>query len=322
MTVTTQMIHPELRAIGTFWRFVIRGPKTEQQLRSKDSAFLSMLARITPRGLDVREEIAVAADGTAVTLHVCTRTGSTGTNRPGILWIHGGGYSGGTARGELTTIKEILDQVDAVVVSPDYRRSKEAPYPAALNDCYAPLLWLKEHAERLGVRSDQIIVAGGSAGGGLTAATTLLARDRGEVNVAFQMPLYPMIDDRGTPSSTGNDAPVYDGATNEANWRIYLGDLYGTADVPATAAPARADNYAQLPPTITFVGGVDPFRDETVAYATNLRKAGVPVAIREIPGAWHGFDLLAPWTKVAKQAKAWRNEELRRYLNTYTAPQS
>jgi acetyl esterase/lipase len=273
------------------------------------------------RGVSVAERGLKRADGTELNVIVATRSGSAGTGRPGILWIHGGGYSIGTARGELFTIKEYLGLTDAVIVSPDYRLSTEAPYPAALDDCYLALTWLKEHAAELGVRSDQIIVAGGSAGGGLTAAVTIRARNEGEVNVAFQMPLYPMIDDRPTASSKDNDAPLYDGITNESGWRVYLGDLYG-GDVPPTAAPARETDYRGLPPTVTFVGGIEPFRDETIAYVENLRAAGVPVSFREFEGAWHAFDGLAPRAKVARDAKAWKQEQFTRFLESYFAEQS
>lgn len=208
-----------------------------------------------------------------------------------------------------------------MIVAPEYRCTKEAPYPAALDDCYLALVWLKEHAEELGVRSDQLIVAGGSAGGGLTAATTLRARGTGAVRVAFQMPFYPMIDDRPTASSIDNDAPVYDAVTNDANWRIYLGDLYGTDRIPATAAPARETDYRNLPPTITFGGSIEPFRDETVTYVENLRAAGVPVEFLEIEGAWHAFDGIAGWTKIAKTATEWKNSRFREYLTRHRAPQ-
>ncbi len=151
----------------------------------------------------------------------------------------------------------------AVVVSPYYTLSVDKPYPAALDDCYVSLLWLKDNGERYGVRSDQIFIGGDSAGGGLTAALSLYARDKGEVNIAFQMPLYPMLDDRTTVSSSDNMAPVWNEKSNENGWELYLGGLYGMADVPAYAAPARATDYSGLPPTCSFVGSVEPFLDET-----------------------------------------------------------
>ena len=322
MRVTRDMIAPELRTIGRVGNVLVGGGKrTEAQLRKQDPLILRLLGRMTPKGVDVAVRRLARTDGTELEVLVVTRSDSTATDRPGILWLHGGGYSTGTARGELLAAKSVFAVTDAVIVAPEYRRSKEEPYPAALDDCYQALVWLKEHADELGVRSDQLIVAGGSAGGGLTAATTLRARETGAVKIAFQMPFYPMSDDRATPSSIDNDAPIYDSVTNDANWRIYLGDLYGTDRIPVTAVPARETDYRGLPPTITFVGSIEPFRDETVAYVENLRAASVPVEFLEVDGAWHAFDGLAGWTKIAKKTAAWKNDRFRESLAKHRAPQ-
>lgn len=322
MRITKEMIAPELRLPGKIMSLFSRPNLTEEQIRNKkESGILRFMSKIKPRGLKIEQRSTRRPDGSSMNLYVVSRESSTSRKRTGILSIHGGGYSGGRAQQDLIQNSVLLKSVDAVFVMPEYRRSVEAPYPAALDDCYLALTWLRDHADELGVRSDQLAVLGGSAGGGLTAATSLLARDRGEIKIAFQVPLEPMIDDRPTPSSTDNNAPIYDGVTNQSNWRIYLGDLYGTDNVPATAAPARATDYSGLPPTITMVGGIEPFRDETVAYVENLRAAGVPVAFREFPGAWHGFEGIAAWTSIAKEANAWRDARLREYVEKYTAAQ-
>jgi len=323
MRVTDDMIDPGLRLATKVVRLVVgKGEATEAQVRALKTPLMMRVSGILPRrGISVTDRSIRRPNQPEVKVIVATRTKSTSTNRPGILWIHGGGYSIGTPRGESAAIKEVLGLTDAVVVSPDYRLSTQAPYPAALDDCYLALQWMKEHADELGIRSDQLIVAGGSAGGGLTAAVSLRARNEGDVAVAFQMPLYPMIDDRPTPSSTDNNAPLYDGKTNESNWRVYLGDLFGD-DVPETAAPARATDYRGMPPTITFVGSVEPFRDETVTYVENLRAAGVPVEFKEYRGAWHGFDALVKSSQIAKDATAWKQGHFTRYLESYFAPQS
>jgi acetyl esterase/lipase len=315
------MIAPELRLPGRIATALGGRDKTEDQLRAGDPLLLRLLARVRPSGVEVRERTVARADGSVLRLLVATRAESSSRARTGILHLHGGGYSGGSARGELMAAKGHLDLVDGVVVLPEYRLSTEAPFPAALEDCHLGLVWLKEHAAELGVRSDQIVVAGNAAGGGLTAAVCIEARDHGDVRIAFQMPLYPMIDDRGTRSSIGNDAPVFDGTTNASSWRLYLGDRYGTDDVPPTAAPARTRDHDGLPPTITMVGGVDPVRDETVAYVESLRTAGVPVAFREFPGAWHGFEGIAAWTPIAKDARRWRDTTFTDYLGRYFAEQ-
>ena len=144
-------------------------------------------------------------------------------NVPGVLWMHGGGYM--TGMKEMVYMSRALDLVrshGAVVLSPGYRLSFMAPYPAAVEDCYQALLYLKEHAKELGIRDDQIMVGGESAGGGLTAALCMMARDKGEVNIAFQMPLYPMIDNLDTESSRDNHGRIWNTRKNHMAWRMYL----------------------------------------------------------------------------------------------------
>jgi acetyl esterase/lipase len=162
---------------------------------------------------------------------------------------------------------------------------------------------MKGNASALGIRGDQLMVGGESAGGGLSAALTLYARDKGEVAIAFQMPLYPMLDDRMTSETAqDNHAPVWNSKSNANAWKLYLGELFGTPKVPSYAAPARATNYRGLPPAVTFVGDLEPFRDETIQYVENLRIAGVPVDFKIFQGCYHGFEQICPNAKVSKQA--------------------
>jgi len=162
---------------------------------------------------------------------------------------------------------------------------------------------MKNHAEELGIRSDQLMVGGDSAGGGLTAALSLYARDKGEVKIAFQMPLYPMLDDRMTSdSAVENNAPVWNSKSNYNAWKLYLGERFGMPDVPVYAAPARAEDYRNLPPTATFVGALEPFRDETIEYVDHLRKAGVPVDFEVFEGCYHAFEQMCPKAEVSRKA--------------------
>ena len=220
---------------------------------------------------------------------------------PGILWIHGGGYATGMA--EMVFMGRAFNLVrkyGAVVVAPSYRLSWEKPYPAALEDCYASLLYLKEHAEELGINKNQIMVGGESAGGGLTAAVCMYARDRGEVNIAFQMPLYPMIDNEDTESSRDNHAPVWNTKRNHSAWKMYLKKVNG--EVSPYAAPARQTDYSNLPPAYTFVGDIEPFYVETLTYIENLKKAGVKAMADVYPDCFHAFDMMRPYWKVSKKA--------------------
>ena len=269
--------------------------------------------------IETAQRWATRRDGSPLRLLV-VRPAVPRTGVPGVLWIHGGGYAIGAPEQSLATARRLVTATNCVVVLPDYRLSVEAPYPAALDDCYDALLWLRDSAAELGVADDRLAVGGESAGGGLTAAVTLHARDRGEVAVAFQVPLYPMIDDRPTASSRDNHLPVWNTATNDAAWDLYLGPLRG-GEVPASAAPARATDLGGLPPTLTFVGDIEPFHDEVVDWCERLRAAGVPVTSRVFPGAFHGFDLVSPSAQVSREARAFLVDGFREFAAAHRAPQ-
>ena len=241
---------------------------------------------------------------------------------PGVLWIHGGGYQSGSAKDVfITRALALTAKYGAVVVAPDYRLSGKHPYPAGLCDCYAALLYLKKHADELGVRSDQIMVGGESAGGGMTAALCMLAHDRGEVNIAYQMPIYPMLDDRDTPSSADNHAPNWNTARNHKAWKRYLRDAYGTDNVSCYAAPARRKDLRGLPPCYTFVGDIEPFYQETVDYVRRLREAGIEASCGVYPNWFHAYDLFFPGKKIVRKAVADFEEHFRYAVENYFAPQ-
>lgn len=225
---------------------------------------------------------------------------------PGLLWIHGGGYVLGVPEGDDGLCQRFVKEANCVVVSVDYRLAPEHPYPAGLEDCYSALKWFSEHTDELGVNPSRIGAAGASAGGGLTAALSLLARDRKGPALCFQMPLYPMLDDRNnTPSSleiTGN--MVWNYELNQKGWTMYLNGANGTENVPEYAAPARATNLSGLPYTYTCVGQLDPFRDETLDYVTRLCRAGVDVEFHLYPGCYHGFEGLVPNANISQRALA------------------
>lgn len=162
---------------------------------------------------------------------------------------------------------------------------------------------MKNKAKEIGIRENQLMIGGDSAGGGLAAALSLYARDKGEVAISFQMPLYPMLDDRMTSESArDNNAPVWNSKSNRTAWRLYLGNLFESSKVPYYAAAARATDYSGLPPTATFVGDLEPFRDETVEYVSNLKKAGIEVQFEIYKGCYHGFDQICPKAKVSQRA--------------------
>ena len=195
-----------------------------------------------------------------------------------------------------------------------YRLAPETPFPGPLEDCYAALRWTHEHAEELGIDPARVGVQGISAGGGLAAALTLLARDRGEFPFAFQLLECPMLDDRQTTPSIGATGLfVWSAESNEFGWRSYLGDLYGSDDVPPYGAAARAADLEGLPPTCILVGSIDGFRDEDVEYAQRLSQAGVLCELHVIAGLPHAYQL-APDAQAVQLLSHCRDDWLARQL--------
>jgi len=215
------------------------------------------------------------------------------TKLPVMLYLHGGGYAVGCPEQSDELFKEFIKKRPCIIVAPGYRKSLKAPYPAAFDDCYDTLLWINENTEALNAVKDKIMVAGHSAGGGLTAAVTLKARDTQDVKIAFQMPIYPMIDDHQSNESSKLLTPVWDARANALGWDFYLKNLKAqNAEIPAYAAPSRNEDYNNFPPTITFVGDLEPFRDETIQYVEALKKFNIPVKFKLYERCFHGFDTL------------------------------
>lgn len=227
-------------------------------------------------------------------------------NLPGMLYIHGGGLIMGNPEDYLAIFKNYIDAKPCIIIAPDYRKAFDAPYPAPFNDCYDTLLWMNENTASLGIIPDKLIVAGHSAGGGIAAAVTLKATDTQDVKLAFQIPIYPMLDDRqDTESARNNNSAGWNSNANKMGWSAYLRDLHvQRKEIPAYAAPARAKDYSQLPPAITFVGDLEPFRDETIAYVENLKQAAVPVTFRLFEGCYHAFEVMFPKLEISKEAWA------------------
>ena len=223
---------------------------------------------------------------------------------PLLLYFHGGGYILGNPEMSAELIERFINIRPCIVVAPDYRKAYTEPYPAGFNDCYETMLWANDNAVQLGAKADTVMVAGHSAGGGLAAAVTLKARDTGDVNIAFQMPIYPMIDDEQPQDAERNiDVPVWNTLTNLIGWQAYLAALEQSGSaIPTYAAAARNSDYAGFPPTITFVGTLEPFYRETQAYVRSLRDAGIEVRYAEFEDCFHAFDVIAQGTEIGAVA--------------------
>lgn len=235
---------------------------------------------------------------------------------PGIYHTHGGGMIIGDRFTGIDVMLEWVELMDAVCVSVEYRLAPEHRDPALIDDCYAGLVWTAGHADELGIDADRLIIAGASAGGGLCAGVTLLARDKGGPRLAGQVVNYPMIDDRNqTVSSHQIDGfGVWDRGSNDTGWDAYLGDRRGTDQVSIYAAPSRATDLSGLPPAFIDVGSAEVFRDEAVAYASQIWADGGIAELHVWPGGFHGFDMFAPQAALSQAMLETRTKWVRRLL--------
>lgn len=213
---------------------------------------------------------------------------------PGFVNFHGGGFILGDLEMEHPRCLVMAAEGGAVSVSVDYRLAPENPFPAGVEDCFAGLQWVVDNAAELKIDPNKIAIGGSSAGGSLTAAVALMARDRGGPDVAFQMLFCPVIDDRcETPSmKNGTDLYIWNYQNSLDMWTHYIGK--DRSNVSPYASPARAKDLSDLPPAYVLTCEHDPLRDEGIIYAMRLMADGVPVELHNYPGTVHGFDFLMP----------------------------
>ncbi|WP_250032386.1 alpha/beta hydrolase [Paractinoplanes maris] len=243
-----------------------------------------------------------------ITVSVFRRTDHR-TAGPGFLFTHVGGLIFGDRFVGVGPVVDYVERFDAVVVTVEYRLAPENPAPAALEDAYAALVWTAGHAGELGIDPERLITIGGSAGGGLTAGITLLARDRGGPTLAGQVLMYAMLDERNdTVSARQIDGiGIWDRTSNNTGWDFSLGDRRHTPQVSPYESPALATDLSGLPPTYVEVGSAEVFRDEDVAYASKIWAQGGTAELRVWPGGYHLFELLAPeagLSVAAREARA------------------
>ncbi len=285
--------HPDLRRVALLLPRRVVGPRLLRCIRVLEAA---QRRRRPKPGVEVHPVGAVS-----VRLHHPPR--QMPGPRPAVLWIHGGGYVMGTAAQEDALCRHYAEQLGAVVAAVEYRVAPEHPFPAALHDCHDALVWL---ANRDDVDAEHVAIGGASAGGGLAAALALLARERGEVQPAFQLLAYPMLDDR-TALRTDIDERhfrLWNNTANRFGWRCYTGEAPGGPGISGLAAPSRSEDLSGLPPAWIGVGTLDLFHDEDLAYAERLRAAGVSCEVFVVDGAFHGFDIVRPSAPVSQRFRA------------------
>lgn len=310
------LVDPELLAFLDQFPGPVFTAETLRQMRAMTGEWLAQMAANLPAfpEISVSERFVPGPAGAPDVRVLVYQPTTVAAPLPALLWIHGGGYVLGVPEGDNLQVKTLVSAIGCIVVSVDYRLAPETPHPGPVEDCYAALKWLYSHAEELGADTTRMSIGGASAGGGLAAALGLLTRDRGEVPLAFQLLIYPMLDDR---TVTLAEPHPYTGEflwTPEANrfgWTALLGQEPGGPDISPYAAAARAEHLEGLPPTFISVGALDLFLEENLEYARRLMRAGVPTELHVYPGAPHGFDVAAE-AKVARAAVRDRFDALRR----------
>ncbi|MFF4814395.1 alpha/beta hydrolase [Kitasatospora sp. NPDC001309] len=276
------------------------------------------LDRLSDGGrFEVTELQVPRADGDGALTLVSARPAGIREPLPLLYYLHGGGMVTGNAWSVLPRVlRSWALPLRLAVVSVEYPLAPRTRFPGAVEDCYAGLGWVAEHADELAVDAGRLVIGGKSAGGGLAAALAHLVRDRGGPAPIGQLLLSPMLDDRGDTFSShqmvGHD--TWDRGSNATAWQAVLGDRHGAADLSPYAAPARATDLTGLPAAYLDVGSAETFRDEAVAYADALWKAGGEAELHVWPGACHGFDTLAPHSALARDAQEARTRWLRRVL--------
>lgn len=237
---------------------------------------------------------------------------------PCIYHIHGGGFVGGGAAQLEALHRPLSHGLNCIIVSVDYRLAPENPFPASIEDCYAGLAWTFANADALDIDTTRIGVMGESAGGGLAAALALLARDRGEYQLAFQHLIYPMLDDRTCVVAEPNPIAgefIWTPHNNRFGWAALLGCEPGGPDISPYAAPARSTDLSRLPFSFIACPTLDLFIDENVVYAQRLMRAGVPVELHVYPGGFHGFDIFGGDAPLSVRARADAYAALQRALH-------
>jgi len=279
----SQRFHPDLRVIA----HLLPGGAFNRRTLPVIRALTRLQARRSPKDV----EVAGLPSGISVRLHRPPHPDNAGG---ALLWIHGGGYVIGSAAQDDRLCRRFADRLGVPVAAVDYRLAPKHPYPAALEDCYEALAWLTRLP---GIDPTGVAIGGASAGGGLTAALALLARDRGDLAPLFQLMVYPMVDDRSCdrPGVRNRRYRMWNPNTNRLGWTAYLNG----AD-PQVAVPSRHDDLSGLPPAWIGVGTLDPLHDENVEYARRLEDAGVACDLDIVTGAFHGFDIVAPSAGVSR----------------------
>ena len=296
--------------------FTTLRPASIQEFRAATTHPPSMEEVVAGRPVRVTDHAVAGHDGGQVIVSVLRRTDHEGVDGPGAYLIHGGGMVGGTRASMAPMLVDWVLEHGAVGAAVEYRLAPEFPDPVPVEDCAAGFDWFVGHAAEFGFDPERVLIGGQSAGGGLSAGTTLLARDRGGPMPAAQLLMWPMLDDRDATTSARqvDGVGIWDRTSNETGWTALLGARRGTADVSAYAAPARATDLGGLPPAYIEAGSAEVFRDEAVDFASRIWEAGGTAELHVWAGGFHGFQTIVPAASVSQAAVRTREAWVRRIM--------
>lgn len=307
-------LEPALAGLPAF--FTTLAPEDIPQFRAALAAPPLIDDVIAGRPVEVSDHVVRGHGDAEVTVSVLRRTDHTGAGHPGAYLVHGGGMVAGSRWSLGAMLVDWVLEYDVVAATIEYRLAPDVRDPVPLEDCFAGWTWFTGNAAELGFEADRVLIGGPSAGGGLSAGTALLARDRGGVMPMAQLLMWPMLDDRvDTVSSHQVDGVgIWDRTSDLTGWTALLGDRRGTDDVSPSSAPARATDLAGLPPAYIEAGSAEVFRDEAVAYASGIWAAGGSAELHIWGGGFHGFQNVVPAASVSRAAVACREAWVRRQL--------
>jgi acetyl esterase/lipase len=305
---------PALEGLPGF--FTTLRPSSIAEFRAATTRPSSLDDVIAGRPVEVTDHAVTGYGGGEIVVTVLRRSDHEGAANPGVYLIHGGGMVGGSRWAVAPMLVEWVLQYGAVAAAVDFRLAPEFSDPVPVEDCYAGLEWFAGSAEAFGFDPRRVLIGGQSAGGGLSAGTTLLARDRGGPMPAAMLLMWPMLDDRNETVSAQqiDGVGIWDRTSNETGWTALLGDRRGSADVSTYAAPARATDLSGLPPAYIEAGSAEVFRDEAVAFAGRMWQAGGSAELHIWAGGFHGFQTIVPTAAMSQTALLTRESWVRRMM--------
>ncbi len=321
MSVPPVPYDPELEpGLAAFLDLVERIPLRADTILANRAHFATIIPPaeqiVGDRPVELTEHTVPGPKGAPDIVLTVVRPAAGVVNAPALYSIHGGGMVLGNRFFGLDGLIDDVLRFGAVGISVEYRLAPENPAPAAVEDCYAGLLWTVAHADELGIDPSRIVVTGASAGGGLAAGVALLARDRNGPAIAGQLLACPMLDDRNESVSTRqyDGIGAWDRNNNDTGWDALLGPARGTDAASPYAVPARMTDLSGLPPAYLDVGAAEIFRDETTEYALRIWATGGQAELHVWAGGYHGFAGFSPDAEVSRSAVATRLSWLRRIL--------